>query len=90
MENNSLPLTTYVSPQTGTEYLVVAKPSWRMAGGFLEGCEMYRQDYTEYQIVLNGNLVQFCFREEDVPETVRTFENPLTDAEYDILHSRFD
>ncbi len=82
--------TTYTSPKTGTEYLVVAKPVWRMAGGVLEGCPMYRVDYTQYDIVLNGNLVQFCFAEKDIPDAVSTFENPLTEEAYNILHSRFD
>ena len=83
MEN--LPTTTYFSPRTGTEYLVVAKPQWRMAGGILENCPMYRKEYTQYDIVLDGNPVQFCFREEDIAETVEWFENPGRD-----IGSRFD
>ena len=90
MEKDTLPITTYVSPQTGTEYLIVAKPQWRMAGGILEGCPMYRKEYTQYNVVLNGNPVQFCFREEDIPETVRHYENPLTEAQLSVMHSRFD
>jgi hypothetical protein len=81
---------TFTSPQTGTEYLVVAKPSWRMAGGVLEGCPMYRVDYTQFDIVLHGNLVQFCFDEADIPDAVSRFENPLTDEQYATMHSRFD
>ncbi len=81
---------TYTSPQTGTEYLVVSKPAWHMAGGILEGCPMYRVDRTQFDIVLNGNLVQFCFREEDIPEAVRRFENPLTEEQYQTYHSRLD
>lgn len=90
MKENTLPLTTFVSPQTGTEYLVVAKPQRRMAGGILEGCPMYWADYTQYEIVLNGNPVQFCFTEQDVPDAVQRFENPLTSAQLDVMHSRYD
>jgi hypothetical protein len=90
MEKDTLPLTTYTSPQTGTEYLIVHKPTWHMAGGILEGCPMYRVDYTQYDVVLNGNPVQFCFREEDIPEAVSRFENPFTDEQYNTLHSRLD
>jgi hypothetical protein len=94
MENNTtiaVPAPfTFVSPQTGTEYLVVPKAQWRMAGGIMENCPMYRKDYVQYDIVLNGNLVQFCFNAEDVPSKVHDYENPLTEAQYAVLHSRFD
>jgi hypothetical protein len=90
MKENTLPLTTFVSPQTGTEYLIVAKPQRRMRGGILEGCPMYWADYTQYDIVLNGNPVGFCFDEEDVAREVNHFENPLTEAQLAIMHSRFD
>jgi hypothetical protein len=85
MEKDTLPLTTFVSPRTGVEYLVVAKPQSRMAGGFLEGCPMYLKEYTQYDIVLNGNPVQFCFDEADIASTVEHFENPGAD-----LGSRYD
>lgn len=76
--------TTYTSP-SGTSYQVVAKPMWRMAGGFMENCPMYRVDYTQYDIMLDGKMVQFCFDEKDIPSIVARFENPGPD-----LGSRFD
>lgn len=82
--------TTYVSPQTGTEYLIVPKKMWRMAGGIMENCPLYRVDYVQYDVVLNGNMVQFCFDEKDIPDTVHHLENPLTEAQYNTLHSRYD
>ena len=85
MENNRPMQTTYTSPQTGTQYDVVPKPMWRMAGGFMENCPMYRVDYTQYDIILNGKLVQFCFEEKDIADTVNRYENPGPD-----LGSRFD
>ena len=33
-------------------------------------------EYTQYDIVLSGNPVQFCFDEADVPNAVRHFEEP--------------
>lgn len=81
---------TYVSPQTGTEYTIVPRAEWRMVGGFMENCPMYRWDYIQYDIVLNGRMVQFCFDEKDLPSKVHDYENPLTEAQYAALHSRFD
>lgn len=89
MENQptmkTLPLTTYQSPRTGTEYLIVAKTQTRMAGDWYKGEPLRPVEYTQYDIVLNGNPVQFCFREEDIPATVEHFENPGPD-----LGSRYD
>ena len=81
---------TYVSPQTGTEYLIVPKKMWRMAGGIMENRPLYRVDYVQYDVVLNGNTVQFCFDEKDIPEAVSRFENPLTEEQARVFHSRYD
>ena len=56
-----------------------------MAGGILEGCEMYWRDYTEFQIMREGQRVTFCFSEEEIPEAVRRVEYPHPD-----VSSRFD
>ena len=77
---DTLPLTVFTSPRTGTEYLVVTETCTRMAGGVLEGCDMYRTEYTQYNIVLNGRPVQFCFSEGDIPNAVAAFENPGPDV----------
>lgn len=76
---------TYVSPSTGVEYSVIAVPQQRMAGGILEGCEMYWKDYTEFQIMRDGQRVTFCFSEEEIAEAVRRVEYPHPD-----VSSRFD
>ena len=76
---------TFTSPQTGTEYLVVERVDRRMVGSPLRWVEG-----TEYTVVLNGNPVQFCFREEDIPEAVSRYENPLTEEQYQMVHSVFD
>ncbi len=90
-KDTTMPLTTFVSPQTGVEYLVVTKQRSRVDyREFMNPETKYILEYTEYEIVLNGNKVQFCFREEDIPETVGRFENPLTDEQYNIFHSRYD
>jgi len=83
MEN--LPTTVYTSPLTGTEYLVVPKTQTRMAGDWYKGEPLRPVEYTQYDIVLNGKPVQFCFDEANVPSTVAHFENPGAD-----LGSRYD
>jgi len=80
----------YISPETNVEYLVVVNLQRRMRGGVLEGCPMYWQTEKQYDIVLQGNPVQFCFREEDIPDAVNRFENPLTEAQRRAISSRFD
>ena len=82
----NLSTTTYVSPRTGTEYLIVAKPQSRVDyREFMNPAPKYMREYTQYDVVLNGNLVQFCFREEDIAGAVEWFENPGRD-----IGSRFD
>jgi hypothetical protein len=86
MEKDTLPLTTFVSPRTGVEYLVIAKPQTRADYHEMGNpATRYIREYTQYDIVLNGNPVQFCFREEDIAETVEWFENPGVN-----VGSRFD
>ena len=90
MKNDQAP-TTYRSPQTGTEYLIVAKPQSRVDyHEFMNPETRYIREYTQYDVISEGNLVQFCFREEDIPDAVNRFENPLTEAQLAIMHSRFD
>ena len=81
---------TFTSPDTGTEYLVQPISQWRMAGGYLEHCPLYRVDYTEYQILRDGKVVQFCFSEDQIASTVRHLENPYTEAQLAVLSSRYD
>ena len=83
MEN--LPVTVYTSPLTGTEYLVVPKTSTRMRGDWYAGEPLRPVETTTYQIVLNGNPVQFALSEDGVPAAVAHFENPGPD-----LGSRYD
>ena len=85
MEKDTLPLTTYVSPRTGTEYLIVPKTSTRMAGDWHKGEPLRPVETTTYEIVLNGNPVQFALSEDGIAASVEHFENPGPD-----LGSRFD
>ena len=77
-----LPLTVYTSPRTGTEYLVNPRHSQRAY--FQDGQRLWK-DETTYEIVLNGNPVQFSLSEAGIPAAVEQFENPGPD-----LGSRFD
>jgi hypothetical protein len=80
MEN--LPLTAYTSPRTGTEYLIVPKHGQRAY--FQDGQQLWK-DETTYEIVLNGNPVQFALSEAGIAASVEHFENPGPD-----LGSRYD
>ena len=71
-----LTATTYTSPLTGVTYLVVPKTQTRMAGDWYKGEPLHPVEYTQYDIVLSGNPVQFCFDEADVPNAVHHFEEP--------------
>jgi len=71
MEKDTLPLTTFVSPRTGVEYLVVPKHGRRAY--FENGQQLWRDEVT-YQIVLNGNPVQFALSEDGVAGSVAHFE----------------
>jgi hypothetical protein len=82
MEKETLPLTTFVSPRTGTEYLIV--PKYGKRAYYEDGQQLWR-DETTYQIVLNGNPVQFALSEEGIAGSVEHFENPGRD-----LGSRYD
>lgn len=83
----TLPTTTYVSPLTGTEYLVVPRTETRMVGDWYKGEPLRPVETTTYQVVLNGNPVQFALTEDGVAESVRYFEDPNYDVR---LTSRFD
>lgn len=76
---------TYTSAATGITYTVKRANLRRMAGGLLDGGELREVEYTEYYIFRDDQLVQFCFIEGDIPETVARYENPGPD-----LGSRFD
>lgn len=62
-------------------YTIEVTDHWRMAGGALEGCPMYRQTYKQYTIFENGQLVTFVHDEDHIEEAIRYFEwaqdNPL-------------
>lgn len=77
----------HVSPRTGVEYDVVPELQWRMAGGFMEGCPMYRKEYVQYNIELDGKRVQFCFDTADVDTQVHHYEQPGWDG---VVGSRYD
>lgn len=53
----------------------------------MEGCPLYRREYVQYNITLNGQRVQFCFDESDVDNALRHYEEPGWDG---VWGSRFD
>jgi hypothetical protein len=67
---------THVSPRTGVTYTVVPQLQRRMAGGILEGCEMYEKEYVQYDITLDGKRVQFAFELDKIDEQLRCYEEP--------------
>ena len=71
MEKDTLPLTTFVSPRTGVEYLIVPKHGRRAY--YLDGKQLWRDEVT-YQVVLNGNPVQFALSEGGIASAVAHFE----------------
>ncbi len=76
---------TYTSPLTGTEYLVVPCEETRMVGNWYKGEPLRPEIIHYYEIVLNGNPVQFTYVEDGVAAAVAHFETPGKD-----LGSRFD
>ena len=72
-------------------YTIEVTDHWRMAGGTLEGCPMYRETYKQYTIFEKGSLVTFVHDEDHNEEVIRHYEwaqdNPLAAL---ALHSRFD
>lgn len=78
---------THVSPRTGVEYQVVPELQWRMAGGYMERRPLYRQEYVQYNIMLDGRKVQFCFDRDGVDNALRYYEEPGWDG---VWGSRFD
>ena len=85
MKNNTLPITVFVSPRTGFEYLIMPKTSTRMMGDWYSNEPLRPVEQTTYEIIFNGRLVQFALSEEGVAACVERFENPGPD-----LSSRYD
>jgi len=59
--------TTYVSPLTGTEYLIVPKHGRRAY--YENGQQLWREE-TTYEIVLNGKAIQFALSPEGIAGAV--------------------
>ena len=62
---------TYLSPKTGTQYLIVPKNDRRAY--YEDGQQLWRDD-TIFQVVLDGNPVQFSLTVEGIPGAVAHFE----------------
>lgn len=78
---------TYTSPTTGVTYEVRPHLQTRMAGGMLEGCPMYLQEYIQYDIYRDNFWVQFSLDKDTISESVDVIERPERYAE---IGSRFD
>ena len=88
MENNfDFTPFTYTSPTTGVGYEVRPHLQSRMAGGVLEGCPMYRQEYIQYDIYRDNFWVQFSLDKDTISESVDVIERP---ERYSGIGSRFD
>jgi hypothetical protein len=70
----------YTSPQTGNTYEVkVTKEHRTDYREFMNPETRYEREYTQFTIYHEGRLVQFCFNEADIANTVAHFENPGPD-----------
>ena len=69
-------------------YTIETKVNKRMAGGILEGCEMYEIEYLQYNILRDGRLVGFVFDENDIETAIDTMERFPNQNE--AMRSRFD
>ena len=68
-------------------YEIRVSTSTRMAGGFLEDCDMYEVESTQYGIYLNGKIKSFCFDIADIDRMIDEIERP---ERYANMNSRFD
>ena len=57
-------------------YKVEVEHRTRMAGGILEGCELYEVKTTTYNIYRDGALVGFVFDVDDIAKAVAAIEDP--------------
>ena len=69
---------TYTSP-SGNRYEILPQSYTRMAGGVLEGCEMYPVEYVEYGIYFGDSRVQFALSKDTIADAVANYENPGSD-----------
>ena len=57
-------------------YTIKEETRTRMAGGILEGCDLYEKTYTEFNILKDDQLVGFVFDENDIEAAINGIENP--------------
>ena len=69
-------------------YTIETKVNKRMAGGILEGCEMYEIEYVQHNILRDGELVGFVFDAEDIETAIEAMEKYPDAAK--TINSRFD
>ena len=61
---------TYISPNTLYQIEPVTQ---KRVTEFVDGQPVWTE-YTQFNIIHDGEVVQFCFNEEDIEETIRFFE----------------
>ena len=59
----------------------------RMEGGFLEDCDMYEVESSQYGIYLNGKIKSLCFELSDIDRMIDQIERP---ERYANMNSRYD
>ena len=67
-----LPIMTTITTQKAT-YTVEPKVQKRVAR-FEDGKQVW-ETYTQFNILQDGRMVQFCFNEEDIDKTIHFLEN---------------
>ena len=55
-------------------YTIKEEVRTRMAGGILEGCDLYEKTYTQYNILKDDQLVAFVFDQNDVNQAIHDME----------------
>ena len=69
-------------------YTIEIEYGTRMEGGVLDGTPMHPVEYTQYNILRDGQLVGFVFDAEDINTAIEAMEKYPRAAE--TMHSRFD
>jgi hypothetical protein len=70
----------YTSPTSGTVYEVKESTEYRADyREFMNPDTRYMREYKQYTIFRDGVMVQFCFNEADIANTVAHLENPGPD-----------
>jgi hypothetical protein len=68
---------TYTSPNGNTYEVETSTLTRTDYGTFGDPDSAFQTEYTQYSIYFEGQMVQFCFTEGEVPAAVARFEHPV-------------